>query len=527
MRLARNLPSSLICGVVQVALWIVVTLVHIPAVEASVQCLTNEDCRGLLNHAVDASINPEAPPSLAVCGMDGVCTNPYQNGCLVNRLPGWTRLRICNSEDPDNAPELGLCTAPQVGWDHMEIRIASQNWESTFFEAWILQILLSEILNVPTSIETGVAGKSVNLYDPATRMDYGSSDVWVALEKAKEVGDCRNQSRTEDDPYLPCAHVITEVWSGSEAEIRDLEEREIIEPHTFLGVVGVEAWFVPKFTGERDPTVLTYLGLVGEANRRKLAERFKRPTTWQDYCDLVSIDRCLTDDGVAKRAPLDESEYDHMFVEGLYTGHFRMTEENDCDKWPLNCTGHIADYPCGWSSYVLPLTYHLDIALESNGKEPGSKGYTHAQLVEMWLAANATKSDVMLQWWMPEGLYSLFDRSDAEFQVVSLPPANHECMANRVKTFSTRCEDLSIEEKVGNPIGACGDAALPLKKVVSSELYRKTYDPKIPEARISPGYELIQKFRIDGFQLGEIFDYWQHSGFDKWNLDPRDATCRW
>jgi hypothetical protein len=524
---AARLPSRRICRS-SVGLWLIF-LLHISMVDASVPCQTNEDCLDLLNHAVGAPINPQAPPSISVCGVDGVCTNPYQNGCLINRLPGWSKLRVCNSEDPENAEELGLCTAPQVGWDYMEIRIESRNWESVLFEAWILQILLSEMLNVPTTIETGLADATVNLYDPATRMEYGLNEVFGSLERAHEVGDCRIVSKTtkDDGQYQACAHLVPEVWHGDEVALRDFEERGIIEPRSFIGLVGFENWFVPKFTGVRDPTILTYLGLGGEANRRKLAELFKRPTTWQDYCDLVSVNNCLTDDGVAKRAPMDELEYDHMFVEGIYTGHFRMTEENDCDKWPLNCTGHIADFPCGWSSYVAPLTYHLEIALSSSGKEAGSRGYSYEQLTGIWLAANATKSNVIMQWWTPEALVSLFSGTDAEFQPVALPPGDHECMENRINPVLPRCGDYTFEEKVGSPLGACGDSPTPLWKMVSSALYSKTYDPKIPEARVSPAYEAVRNFQIDVFQLGKIFDYWHNAGLDKWNFDGRDATCRW
>lgn len=102
----------------------------------------------------------------------------------------------------------------------------------------------------------------------------------------------------------------------------------------------------------QDPTLLTHLGLSGEANRRKLAETFLRPTTWKDYCDEVSLNQCQTPDNVTLRAPVDESEYDRFFMEGVYKGHFRKTDDNDCDKNPTTCTGHIADYPCGWTSHV-------------------------------------------------------------------------------------------------------------------------------------------------------------------------------
>ena len=97
---------------------------------------------------------------------------------------------------------------------------------------------------------------------------------------------------------------------------------------------------VTKFTAEADPTILNLHGLQGEANRRKLAETFKRPTTWKDYCELVSTNNCTDPDDVAQRPPQDESEFDRMHVKDLYTGYFRATESNDCDNHPTTCSAH-------------------------------------------------------------------------------------------------------------------------------------------------------------------------------------------
>lgn len=135
-----------------------------------------------------------------------------------------------------------------------------------------------------------------------------------------------------------------EVWSTNQPKVQELVTRKIVFPPQSLGVLGVEGIFVTKHSVEKDPTLASYLGL--QDDRRKLANEFLRPTTFKDYCDIVSPINCTEGDGVAERYP-DESEYNRFFVEGVYTGHFRPTDENDCDLYPNNCTGHIADYPCG------------------------------------------------------------------------------------------------------------------------------------------------------------------------------------
>jgi hypothetical protein len=93
------------------------------------------------------------------------------------------------------------------------------------FYGWVNQIILSEVLDVPTSIETHIGGGALNFYDKQSSFAYpkkaGEIDhvsplresglnfdltsVFVApydaLYKANEVGDCRNTDE-------PCAHFM-------------------------------------------------------------------------------------------------------------------------------------------------------------------------------------------------------------------------------------------------------------------------------------------------------------------------------
>jgi hypothetical protein len=66
--------------------------------------------------------------------VEGFCDNPFQYGCLQSlQIPGYEdRLRICNSEDPPDASDKGLCRNSK-GLDYKEVRLMSQNWESPFF----------------------------------------------------------------------------------------------------------------------------------------------------------------------------------------------------------------------------------------------------------------------------------------------------------------------------------------------------------------------------------------------------------
>ena len=75
----------------------------------------------------------------------------------------------------------------------------------------------------------------------------------------------------------------------------------------------------------------------------------------------------------------------------------------------------------------------------SDGKEPGSFGYSYSQLVEIYAAANATKSNLMINWWTPEAMYSTYLGTEAEMQRVVLPSPTQECIDHRIETID-RCE---------------------------------------------------------------------------------------
>jgi hypothetical protein len=355
---------------------------------------------------------------------DTSSSNPFFNGgCLYQRKANWTKLRVCGSEDSPDAAEMGYCLAA-TDFEYMEIRIHGQNWEAAIFQTWILQILLSEVLQVPTSVETSLEDTKINFYNADSRFEYGDSDDWGCLQRGVQIGDCRRLDDDDDDDsntsnesssssYQSCCHFIPEVWPGTLDTFEELQDAKTIEPALPMGTIGEEHWFIPKFTAVRDPTLLSYIGMAGEDNRRKLADRFQRPTTWRDYCNEVSLTKCRGTDNttadtndtiIAVRPPRDdEADAERFFVEGLYQGHFRKIIKNDCTA--NNCTGHIFNYPCTWESYVIPQAYHLGIAVAGDGVGQGETGgYAYGDLVDALLAANATKSDILILWWTPEAV---------------------------------------------------------------------------------------------------------------------------
>lgn len=482
-------------------------------VQAALPCSTTAHCESVLR-----------PGSECV---DGECTNPYyKGGCLKQRLADkWKKTRVCHSEDPPEARLLGYCIPPDPDFDYLEIRVATQDWESAFFQSWVIQIILSEILGIPVTLESGTAEDIVDFYHPGSPLGYGKSYDYEAIERANDVGDCRLFDKfNKDGEYQSCAHILPEIWYGQQAKTGKLFDDGIITRPGHMGALGHQGLYVPIFTGAKDPTLLTYLGLAGEENRRKLAETFLRPTKWKDYCEQVSTTNCTDGgDSTATRPPKHEAEGNRFFVEGLFNGYFRATGKNDCDKNPATCTGHVVDYPCGWTSFVQQQLYHLNIALESDGDEPISNGYTYSQMTEIWAAANATKSNVILQWWTPEALYQTFLGTEAEFQRVSLRPPTEDCVKARID-LDNRCDPNANDTlRYGTKEGSCDEPPYSLERIIASSLEKITNDPSVPEETRSPGYQTIMNIKLTGLQIGKIFDYWLKRNSDKYNFDPRDA----
>jgi hypothetical protein len=384
-------------------------------------------------------------------------------------------------------------------------------------------------LGVPATLETGVPNVNLDFHDKELRFGYGAGNNFTCLENAlKYNGDCSLANKDTLNPlnneYEPCAHFVPEVWTTQLTRIGDMADQGIVEEPEGLGVVGQMNWWIPKFTAERDPTLLTYFGLAGEENRRKLAETFHRPTTWADYCNEESPTQCLEDDGVAQRAPLTDEEAGSYFDERYFTGYFRNTTENDCDTFPDSCTGHIADFPCGWSSFVEQQTWHLNIALRSSGDEPGCQGYTYSELIDIFAAANATKSDIIFQYWQPDMVHTTYAGTDTEFQAVGMPLPTLRCIENTVSSVE-RC-DPDAEVRRGSPEGACGEPPYPLQKVYSSILFDITKGKGIPEAEENPAYDLFKAFSLTSLQLGDLYDRWASRGTTS-GFDLRYATCEW
>lgn len=293
---------------------------------------------------------------------DGVCTNPFYNGgCLKNVLPEWKNLRTCSSDDPPEAQASGACRESQMRYN--EVRIGLNNWPTSFVTAWILQIILSELADIPVSFELGDETMTSSMYHEIPGFGTMTAfDDFDPLRTSQQVVDCLEVKQEAE--YRACYHISMELWESSiESQIPELLDQDVIETPTKSGHSGQEKFYLPKRTAEKNPAFVSYFGLKKSVNQRAIAETFLTPTTWGAFCDEISATNCTEPDATATRPP-EESERGSYFMKDSYTGHFRKTFLNDCDLNP-NCTGFFIDYAYVTETSSFQLSYRFYSSLQT------------------------------------------------------------------------------------------------------------------------------------------------------------------
>eukprot|EP00934_Nitzschia_sp_Nitz4_P007435 Nitzschia sp. Nitz4//scaffold138_size62050//40663//43710//NITZ4_006392-RA/size62050-processed-gene-0.8-mRNA-1//1//CDS//3329535779//7425//frame0 len=511
---------------------------------SAAECSWNVECEEL--HAAGS-----------VCREDGTCSNPYAAGCLYNFYEHYGKLsdtpekRVCNSDDHD---ETHCKVSP---FNYTEIRVHNGNWESPIFYSWIIQIFLSEFLHVPVTVGLSNDTQEASFYNADSVMTWSSQTY--AFEEFITANEMFGRCDLTDKQ---CVHVIPEVWIGQEKKWKRFLSEDHIDQVNGDGQIGKISWYVPFATAKRYPEVTSFHGL--EDRRGELAAVFLRPTTWGDYCNQESPSGCQEEDGVASRAP-GEGEEDMYFLDGIFTGYFRATAENNCTAFPDECTGHIVAPPCTWSTNVDAQTVHNDIALESNGPLQGNHGYSYGQMIQIWRAANATDSDLIMWWWTPDATIEEFRGTEYEFQPVLLPEPTAECRKNPNATDSdlimwwwtpdatieefrgteyefqpvllpeptAECRENRIEPedrcsvydlmRQGQPLGGCDNEANDLKMVIASSLRDMSYNAS--EVERSPGYEALRNLKVSHLDMNVMLGQWAANG--RTGFAAREAVCSW
>ena len=196
---------------------------------AAPKCSKNEDC--------GSSGGTTTIGFISRCLPSGKCSNnPFEQGCLVTmaKIRGEDNpinilerrifnQRQCNSNDLDTSThDNKICLMENYGVAFPEIRIAPGKWDSSVVSSWIYQILLSELMNVPTTLEFGgdehLKSPRGSFYDPESRLEFSDTSYrFDALKHADELdGYCENAKR-------PCAHVLPELWDGARKGMKEAQ----------------------------------------------------------------------------------------------------------------------------------------------------------------------------------------------------------------------------------------------------------------------------------------------------------------
>ncbi len=449
------------------------------------------------------------------CLADGQCSNPFSSGCLFHfhtQLTKWDdsqipQRRVCNSDDANQ----DFCDVFPLNYS--EVRVHNGDWESSIFYSWIIQIFLGEFLQVPVTV--GLSSEETpkaSFYNPSSEMRWSTQPyAFEGILKANEMnGRC-------DLTKSNCVHVMPEVWIGQEKKWKEYLVDENIDQVNGDGQVGKISWYIPVYTARRYPQVASYHGMAGR--RQELATIFKRPTSWKDYCSEVSPTSCLVPNGIATRSP-EEGEENMYFAGDDFIGYFRPTNRNNCTT-TINCTGHIVGAPCTWSTNIDAQAYHNDIALESEGPLEENGGYSYSQMIQIWRAANATSSDVIMWWWTPDATIEEFRGSPFEFQQVLLPEPTAQCREARIQPMDRCNSDRDIRR--GNAGGGCDNEANSLQKVLAVSLREMTYET--PEVDRSPGYQAILNLKVSHLEMNIMLRKWVLGG--RSGYAAREAVCEW
>ncbi len=364
---------------------------------------------------------------------------------------------------------------------------------------------------------------AASFYDQQSRFVYPSHTYPVQglVEASINNGDCSKSVKDNKS----CIHVIPSAWEAGRQDA-------IAHPSHILSVEqrnGIQArlgFFIPKITAERHPEFVSYFGLSGEERRNKIVETFKTPITWKTYCSLEYAD-CTNGDNVTKSFPQTEEEENSYFVEGLYTGHFRnecTALDNDEEK---KCVGHVASPQCSWTNYVEAQMYWNNIALDSNGSLEPNKGYASKYIRQIYSAANATNSDVMIWYWEPDKMVQAYVGTDYEMIRIKFPEPRSDCIEFRLADGIDRCSE-SYEDRIGgnSSLGSCDYQREAPSKILSYGLLKATNADE--KAVLSPAMDFLNNVVLPKTAVDDILRSWESLQTTGNVDDPvRESLCQW
>lgn len=491
--------------------------------EAGVSCESDQFCQEVYNTADTVCLSTTKE-----------CSNHFQKGCLQAKgIKGYTdKVRVCTSSEvsatatgaasgDEDEDAIDYCQA--ANFPYPEIRIHNADWAASYIIAWIYQIALVEIIGVPASVGlTSETAKSEGFYSADNTFEYSAETYpFDALRAANsKILSGQNCENTND----PCVHILPEVWNGQINQYHALEKEGVIDRTTSNGAVYKPSLMIPKATAQEFPSLGLFYGLQGDQDPRVLAEKFKKPTNWMDYCETVSQNNCSAPDETAARYPAEEEKTSY-FLEGSYNGYFLATDKNNCVASDSldDCHGYLVGPPCDWTAYVESQIYWNNLGLKMDGPYGNSTSYSYSSMLEIWNAANATGSHVMMWWWVASIEAQIFGNSSYSPQLVQLPQPSKQCIANR-PSIAERCSADPIVRR-GSPLGACDQEYDQPQRLIASSVNQM--NSLLPAVDQSPAVEMLTSLKVTNFDIIEIIQNMISKGDDQIEVTAREAVCDW
>ena len=301
-----------------------------------------------------------------------------------------------------------------------------------------------------------------------------------------------------------------------------------ILPPTGNGRIHRYGHYIPKFTAEKHPEYTTYHGF--KENRQKVAATFLKPTTWIEYCTIVTTkDVCASgNDTTATRLPSEEEEHLYHDWRGGYKGHFRATNDTSCIDNSA-CFGHYIKIECeNDAAHSDAQMYWNGIPLQSVGPYTNG-GYDASQILDIWQAASETQSNVLVSWEAPSIFASVFANTNHAFYRVKFPEPTKGCRDFHLNNTLDQCSSNYTQRVGQNPLVACDSPVEEYFTVVSAAL-KAQYDSVSIEQK-PPALEFVEAFTLKARSMQDMYDhnlelmYLTNGEIEGYST--RETVCRW
>ena len=362
----------------------------------------------------------------------------------------------------------------------------SQSWITPTLTTFMAQIFAMEMLHQPTNILINNR-LSRGFYDqllhdvPLHKETNGHSsteqDLRTLLKEDKYAetlakgkkykATCSNKDQFCDENVGfckdRCAHIKMEGWTSDKSQVVEtLKLRS-----SLLGLIGKKGFFVPKDVVSKNPRLSNSDFYENNKNREFIANTFKRPVSWQEYCDsyfgkvaddpericpipttlnflpgLSSITNTDSSEHLDKKKKIFDNTYYYESRSNnktssnsniLYKGYFANDKENNCTLYPQTCAGALISLDgCNVDDFSTFMFYNKTIKRMGNGDK--ARGYkSRDAMIQIYKAGEKNKEAVMIWWWYPDPRYFEYINTKYEFIDIKFSHYNQACREQRMK----------------------------------------------------------------------------------------------